>query len=174
VGITIELGEEIFEGVLGEQTDVFGEHGEEAALQKTGDDFGVMTVGFERLGEPGKAGGDVAGDFGGFFRRVEGVGICPDRAETLADLRTSQVGQSDAVILRIWKALVVAAGAGELGIKVDTVADVADDEKGRASLSGRQGSDVGARLVEGPLEGAVKGGGAAFAMAGFGGGSWPG
>ena len=59
------------------------------------------------------------------------------------------------------------AGAGELGVEVDGVAHVADDQEWRATLLGRQGGDVAAGLVEGAFQGCVEGGGAALAVAGL-------
>jgi hypothetical protein len=134
LGRSIEFSQETGKSILGEQADVLGEHGEEAALEESGDDLGIVPVALERLGEAGEPVGDVAGDLGGFFRRIERMGIGPDEAEALADLGTPQVGEGDAIVARIGETLVVAAGAGELGKEVDAVADVADDEEGRASL----------------------------------------
>ena len=59
------------------------------------------------------------------------------------------------------------AGAGELGVEIDGVAHVADDEKRRASLAGGKRSDVFPYLIVSSLEDLVEGGGATLAMAGF-------
>ena len=67
----------------------------------------------------------------------------------------------------IGEAFVLAAGAGELGVEVDGVANVADDQERRAALLGRQGGDVAACLVEGAFKGFVEGDGAALAVAGL-------
>jgi hypothetical protein len=116
--------------------------------------------------------GDVAGDLGGDFRGIERMGIEPDAAEALADFRAVEVRQGDAVRDGIGEAFVLAAGAGELGVEVDGVADIADDEEGRAALIGGQGGDVAAALVVGAFKGFVEGEGAAFAVAGLGGGGF--
>ena len=134
-----------------------------------GDDLGVVAVGLEGGGELGEAAGDVAGDFGGFLGGIERIGIGPNGAEGGAVLFLAEIGEEDAVVFRVREALVVAAGAGELGVEVDAVADVAHDEKRRAALGDGERGDVAAALVEGTFEGAVEGGGAAFAVAGFGG-----
>ena len=76
--------QQFLEAVFRQQADVFGEHGEEAALEESGDDTGVVLVGFEGFGEFGEAAGDVAGDFGGFLGGIERVGIGPDGAEARA------------------------------------------------------------------------------------------
>jgi hypothetical protein len=88
--------------------------------------------------------GDVAGDLGGDFRGIERMGIEPDAAEALADFRAVEVRQGDAVRDGIGEAFVLAAGAGELGVEVDAVADVANDEERRAAFIGGQGGDVAA------------------------------
>ena len=77
------------------------------------------------------------------------MGIEPDLAEAFADFRAVEVRQGDAIRDGIGEALVLAAGAGELGVEVDAVADVANDEDWRAAFLGRQGGDVAAPLVEG-------------------------
>lgn len=168
-GRAFELGEEVVKGIFGEEADVLGEHGEETALEETGDGFRIVAVAFEAFAA-GEAVGDVAGDLGGFFGGIEGMGIGPDEAEAIADLGPPQIGEGDAVAARIGEALVMAAGAGELGVKVEGVADVADDEEGRAAVLAGQGGDVAAGLVVGPLERPVEGGATAFAVAGFDGG----
>ena len=149
--------EQGLEAVLGQQAHVLGEHGEEAALEESGDDLGVVAVGFEGFGQEGEAAGDVAGDFGGDFRGIERMGIEPDAAEAFADFRAVEVRQGDAVRDGIGEAFVLAAGAGELGVEVDGVADVADDQEWRAAFVGGQGGDVAAPLVEGAFEGFVEG-----------------
>ncbi len=59
------------------------------------------------------------------------------------------------------------AGAGELGVEVDAVADIADDEKRRVAFRRGQRGDVFAGLVVGALEHLVEDGSAALAVAGF-------
>jgi hypothetical protein len=81
----------------------------------------------------------------------------------------AEIGEEDAVVFRVRETLVMAAGAGELGVEIDAVAHVADDEKRRATLGDGERGDVATALVKGALEGAVEGGGAALAVAGFGG-----
>ena len=77
-GFSFDLFEQGLEAVLGQQAHVLGEHGEEAALEESGDDLRVVAVGFEGLGQHGEAAGDVAGDLGGDFRGIERMGIEPD------------------------------------------------------------------------------------------------
>lgn len=159
--------EELLEAALGEEADILGEHGEEAALQKTGDGLRRVAIGFERLRELGEAGGDVAGHLGGALGGVERVGIGKDEAQALDDLGTMQVGEQNAVVFRIGKPLVAPAGAGELGVEVEGMADIADDEKWRAAVASREVRDVVAPLVVSALEGFVECGAATAAVAGF-------
>jgi len=108
-----------------------------------------------------------------FHSRADGVvgvpvGIRDRRAGFVGHAGIGALGWFGA--MGIGEALVAPAGAGELGVEVDRMADVANDEEGRASVAGRDVGDVIAGLVVGAFEGAVKGGGAAAAVAGFGGG----
>lgn len=151
LGGVFDFFEEVAEAGLGEQAYVFGKHGEEAALEETGDDLRFVPGGFEGFGE---AVGDVAGDLGGDFRRIERVGIGEDEAEAVADFGFPQVRQQDAVVGGIGEALVAPTGAGELGVEVDGMADVADDEEWRAAMGRGEVGDVVAALVVGTLEGA--------------------
>ncbi len=73
------------------------------------------------------------------------------------------------MVLGIREALVTSAGAGELGVEVYGVSDIADDQKRRATVAGGDGSDVIAALVIGAFKGLVEGGAAPAAVAGFGG-----
>lgn len=78
-----------------------------------------------------------------------------------------QVCQIDAMRSGIWKPLIMPAGAGKLGVEVDGMAHVTDDEKRRAALIGGKCGDVFPSLVVGTLEHLVEGGSAPLAMAGF-------
>lgn len=70
--------------------------------------------------------------------------------------------------MRIGEADVGAAGAGELGIQLEAVADIADDNEGRATLAGGEVLHIAAGLVIGALQREVPCGGAAFAVTEFG------
>ena len=74
------------------------------------------------------------------------------------------------MVFRVREAFVMAAGAGELRVEIDAVADIANDEKRRTAFGDGERGDVSAALVERAFESAVEGGGAALAVAGFGGG----
>jgi hypothetical protein len=115
----------LLEAAFGQESHVLGKHGEETALEKPGDGLGLVAIGFEGLRELGEAGGDVAGDLGSFLAGIERVGIGEDEAQALANLRLVEIGEEDAVVFRIGESLVASAGAGELGVEVDGVADIA-------------------------------------------------
>ena len=103
-------------------------------MEESGDDMGVVAVGFERLGKLGEAVGDIAGDFGGFLGGIERIGIGPDGAEGGAVFFLAEIGEEDAVVFRVREAFVMAAGAGELRVEIDAVANIANDEKRRTAL----------------------------------------
>jgi len=109
--------EQVLEAVFREQADVFGEHGEEAALEESGDDLRVVAIGFEGLRQGGEAAGDGVGDLGGELGGIERMGIEPDGAEAVADFLPVEVRQGDAVRDGIGETLVLAAGAGEFGVE---------------------------------------------------------
>ena len=159
--------EELEEGIAREEADVLGEHGKEAALEEASGDFGVVAVLVEGFGEFREGFGHLTGDGGGVFGGIEGMGISPDAAEAVADFRAVEIREGDAVEDGIGEAFVLPAGAGELGVEVDGVADIADDEEGRTALGGGEGGDIFPGLVVGAGEDFVEGGGAAFAVAGF-------
>ena len=82
--------------------------------------------------------GDGAGDLRGAAGGIEREGIGPDEAEGFADLGQGELGEEDAVRGRVRERGVGAAGAGELGVEIDAVADIDDDEEGRAAFAGRE------------------------------------
>jgi hypothetical protein len=126
-----------------------------------------VAIGFKGLRELGQAGGDVAGDLGGFLAGIERVRIGEDKAQALANLRAVEIAEENAVVSGIGKPLVSSAGAGELGVEIEGVANIADDEKRRAAVACREMRDVVAALVIGALEGFVESGTSPAAVAGF-------
>ena len=151
--------------VFGEQADVFGEHGEQAAHEELRDIVRVVFVGFERFGEFGELCGDFAGDFGAAAGRVERERIGPDRRGGVREC----FRRRGAASLMRWFADrgrdVGAAGLGELGVEIDRVADIDDDEERRAGFVGGECAGVLLGLAAGAEEGVVPGGGAAGAVA---------
>ena len=97
---------------------------------------------FQRSGEASEALRDLAGDAGAAARGVERQRIGPREAEGLAHVGVAQFGEQDAVALRIGERDVGAAGAGELGVELDAVADIDDDEERRAAFAGGERAGV--------------------------------
>ena len=170
--VFLHFFEQGLEAVFREQADVLGEHGEEAALEESGDDLRVVAIGLKGLGQGGEAAGDVAGDLGGELGGIERMGIEPNSPEAVADFLPMEIRQGDAVGDGIGETLVLATGAGELGIEIDGMAHVANDEERRAAFLGWQGGNVAACLVVSTFEGLVEGWGAALTVAGLGGGGF--
>ncbi len=84
----------------GQQADVFGKHGEQAAGEVGGDKLRGVAAGFERAGEFGQLRGDFAGDAGAGAGGVEAERVEPDAAQGVAHLGAGEVGQRDAGWLR--------------------------------------------------------------------------
>ena len=164
--------EEVAEGGFGEEADILGEHGEEAAHEEVGGDFGRVAGGFEGFGDGGEAFGDGAGDAGGAAGGVEGAGVGPEGAEEGLGFGFAEVFEVDAEGLAIGELDVVAALAGEVGEDFDDVADVEDEDEGGPTVVGGEGAGVGFGLAAGVLHEDVPGaaGAAAAAAGGFGGG----
>ncbi len=161
-----ELGDEAFgglaqafeqaaEAVLGQQAHVFGKHAEEAAGEELGDELGRVFLLFERTREDGEVAGDFAGDFGADFRRVERERVEPDAAETLADGGVAEIIEAEAEAARIGISLVGAASLGEVGIDLDAVADIDDEEEGRGRFVGGEVAGVALGLAFGAPHGVV-------------------
>ena len=138
----MEALEQVHEAVLRQQLDVFREHGEERPHEEGGDGFRAVAALFQRSGEASEALRDLAGDAGAAAGRVECLRVGPREAEGLAHVGVAQPGEQDAVALRIGERDVGAAGARELGIEFDAVADIDDDEDRRTALARRQRAGV--------------------------------
>jgi hypothetical protein len=82
-----------------------------------------------------KAHRDQRRDLRGAVDRIERERLNPNQAQALADLRVAQPGERDPEALGIRELAVVLAGHAEVGIELETVADVDDHEE-----SGHSGS----------------------------------
>ncbi|MBK1631588.1 hypothetical protein CKO31_12705 [Thiohalocapsa halophila] len=184
VGVVAHVRKQLAEGALGQQADVFCEHGEQAAHQEAchllrvgaacrlwagclrrgvflcvRSRRGWRSCGLEGLGEPGELGGDGAGDPRAAPGGVQGERVQPDGTQALADLGPAQVLQIDPVRERVRIGDVVGTGAGEVDVDADVAADVGHQQEGRAALLRRQGAGVAAALGVGLEHGRVPGGG---------------
>ncbi|NNJ27316.1 hypothetical protein LzC2_34180 [Planctomycetes bacterium LzC2] len=124
------------EGGRRQQTGVFAEHGEQAAHQEPGDlrgrSGGVRAVALlQPLRQLRQFGGQFPGGPGAAFGRVQRRRVRPDGLEDRPHVRVGQIVQPHAVGATPGPDLrerpVMLAGAGEVRIEVQTVADVADD-----------------------------------------------
>ena len=118
--------EQVKPGVAGDELDVFGEGGKDAAGEELRDCLWGMLL-FEIAGQGGEFCGDLAGDFGGAAGRIERVGIEPEGAKAGLDFRVRELTQEDAVGAGVGEREVGFAGEGEVGIELDGVADVDGD-----------------------------------------------
>ena len=130
------------EAVLRQQLDVFCEHREERAHEEGGNGFGAVAAFFQRSGEQSQALCDLAGDAGASEGRVERLRVGPRAAEGLAHVDVAESGEQDTVTLRIRERDVSAAGAGELGVELDAVPDIDDNEQRRAAFARGQSAGI--------------------------------
>ena len=151
---------------FGNKLYILREHREEAALEKLGCHLWMMLVRLQRFRQICQYLSHFASDFSRILGAIQRVGIAPDPAEEIAGFLLVQVFQRDAVGARIGETLILPAGAGELGVKIEGVPDIADDEKRRSPLLRWERVDVSLALCVGALEGFVEGGGAAFPVTG--------
>ena len=90
------------------------------------------------LGDFGEPFGDFARHLGRDLRGVELVRIEPDQAKPFADFLVAKVFQENAIALPIRELGVVLPLSAEVGVNLEAMADVADDQKWRPALRGRQ------------------------------------
>ena len=129
--------QQLLEAALGQQGHVFGEHAEQAAREEGGDALRRVARAFERSRERGEFVRDFARDLRADARRVERLRVEPELAQALADRLAVQVGQPDAVRARVGERRVGGAAAAGLGVELDHVADIDDDEERRPAFAGR-------------------------------------
>ena len=137
--------EEVLETFFREQAHILGEHAEEAAHQKSGNDGGRVFL-FEEARQFGEMLGYLTGDLGGLLGGVERMGVEPDGAQAGAQLGVVQIAQADAVRAGVGKMQVRFAPLGEVREELEAVAHVEGDEEGRRLLVGGQAFDVLLRL----------------------------
>jgi len=84
------------------------------------------------------------------------VRVVPHGLEAGTDFRPGKVVEPDAVAARVGKGRIAAAGAGEFGVELDDVADIDDDQEGRAAFIRRQVAGVVLGLAAGAQHGVVE------------------
>nr|WP_294534772.1 hypothetical protein [uncultured Rhodoblastus sp.] len=142
VGVALATFQHVLEGLFGQEADVLGEHGEKAAHKEHRDLFGRKSLRLQRLGNSRQTSGNVARDARRFLRRIEREGIGPDRRETFPHLRSAQVLKKNAKRLAVGELVEGFAVAPEVGIDLEAMADIADDDEGRRLMAGGQQADV--------------------------------
>lgn len=91
-----------------------------------------------------------------FARGVERQRGEPDGGKARANVVAAQVGQPDAMAARVGEGRVGGAGTAELGVDVDHVADIDDEQEGRPAFVGRQRPRVAFGLGAGNHHGVVE------------------
>ncbi len=159
-GVVLEGFQQVDEGAPGQQADVFREHREQRAGQEAGHGLRGVPRGLQRLGDQRQLRGDVAGDAGRAPRRVERERVEPDLAQALADFGPAQVFELEAVRARVGVGRVGGPGAAELGVQLESMADVEHHQERRAPFGGGQGARVlfglAARAQHGVVEGLAR------------------
>lgn len=114
--------------------------------------------------------GDLTGDPGGGAGGVERHGVLPDRAEAFADLFIAEVFEVDAEAVAVRELGVALPLAQEIGIDLDEVPDIHDEEGGGPAVLLCHGTGLAVRLVAGAEHGVFEAPGAPLAVAGLGAG----
>ena len=110
-----------------------------------------------RLKPPGDGGeiiGNLARRLGGAGGRVERLGVGPDQRQPLAHLLVMQVVQHDAVGGPVRELGIGFAGAGEVRVHVDAIANIRDQQDRRPAMIGRQRLGIAFGLALGLEHGA--------------------
>ena len=166
-GIVFEGIEELFEGVLREEADVFREHTKEAPREEFSDVFCVVFF-LKGFGEFGEVAGNLAGNGSRFFGRVESERGGPDEAEAFADIGVGEVREFDTVRAGVGRLEIVFPFLSEVGVKLDDVSDIDDEEEGRGVFVVGEGAGVALGLTESLKHRAVPSGRAAGDLGRFG------
>ena len=125
-----------------QQLHVLGEHREQAAHEEMRHLLRRHTSSPPAPSTLGEPLGDLARDLG---RACASDRASADRSrslEPLAHLLLAQVFEIDAKALPVGELRVVLPLAGEVGIDLDAVADVADEDEGRPAVRGRQRAGI--------------------------------
>ena len=168
VGHALQLFEHAGETVLLQKLHILGEHGEEAAHEEHGHRVGAMLLFFQVAGDKGQPRGDVPGDLGRAFGRVQIVGRLPDRTQPVAHGLAVQILQQDAEAAPVREMRVILSLARKVRIDLETIADIADDQERRPAMFRRQVLGIGLGLFARLAHGRDPGIRAAFRRAGLG------
>lgn len=124
-----------------------------------------MALAFEGFAQFGEVGGDLAGDGGADLGGVEGKGRGPDGVKAGAYVRIAQVIQRDAVAVTVGELGVALPLAREVGVDLDHVADIDDQQEGRPAIRAGDSASIAIGLIAGAQHGVIPAPRAALAMA---------
>lgn len=122
---------------LGQKAHIFSEGGEDAPGEKLGD-FLWLVFQFGVARENGKLSRNFTRDARSLSRGIEGVGIEPDGAQAVANLRLCNLFNTDAKGSRVRKGQVGFSSQRKVGVDLYGMADIDDDEKRRPALRCRE------------------------------------
>ena len=155
LGMAAPVLEQLREGAFGDQLHVFGKHREQGAHQEACHGLGGMALGLEGPTQLGQVGCHLAGDLGADAGRIEAVRIVPDGLQAGAGRLVAQVVQRDAVAVAVRKLRIALPLAREVGINLDHVAHVHDQQERRPAILARNGAGIAVGLVAGAQHGVV-------------------
>ena len=129
MSLASQLAQHVFEGLVGDQTDILREHCEEAAHEEFGGVLRVVAAAFQCSGNLCQTRRDVARDLSRFQHRVEALRV-----------------KRDAEGLAIREMRVVFPQAGEIREHLDDVTGIDDQQEGRVAVI--DGKGAGASSAE--------------------------
>lgn len=144
---------------------ILGKHGEQAAHQEAGHDLGFMALAFKGSAKCCQSVSRFAGHLGADLGRVERVRVSPDQAQAVASLFIPQVVHGDAAAVAIWVLRVALALAGEIGVNLDHMTHVHNQQKRGPAIIARNSTGVAIGLISGAQHGVIPAPCAACAMA---------
>lgn len=133
-GVLFAFLKHFLEGLFRKEADIFREHREQAAHQKHCDVLGAIVLLFERERDLREALCNIARYLRGSLRRVQRYWIEPDFAQAFAGFLIAQVFKINAEGLAVWELSVVLSLSREVGIDLDAMSDVADEDERRPAV----------------------------------------
>ena len=125
---------------------ILREHREQAAHQELGD-IDRRIFPFQPPGDDRQPGRDIARDFGRAAGGIERLRIRPDRGQPRLHVGQQQIVHRQAIPLPIGEMIVILPQPGEIGIDLDDVADIDDQQERRIAVIDGQGAGIILRLA---------------------------
>ena len=139
----------LLERMFRQQAHILREHREEAAHQEHRDIFRRICLDLQSFGDSGQTLRDLARHAGRAAGGVKGERIGPDACEELAHGLLPQILQIDAEGAAVGELVEGFAVAAKVGVKLEAMADIADDEEGRRLVGLRQQARIALALRAG-------------------------